>query len=95
MRVEFWLMRVLLHPGPMRRPVTLANIPDPRTLAQAMAHVERGELACLPDGCIAEPVEVFASEMAAHAARERLLRDKPASDFRVVLSHALDSGEVA
>lgn len=93
MVVEFWVMRVLLHPG-TRAAVRMSNL-SPADTVTAMAHVAAGELCCLPDGCIAEPVEVFRSELDAAAHREKLLSDKPGADFRVVLNSSLDGGERA
>ncbi len=92
MVLEFWLMRVLLHPGPMRKPVKVSHL-SPEEVQTYLAHVERGELTCLPDGCIAEPTEQFPTELAAHAARERMVKDRPSDDWRVVLNTSLDNGE--
>lgn len=84
MRVEFWVVEVICHyPGGPR--VRLDGL-DERTRAQAMCRVEAGELLCLPDGSIAEPVHVFAGEESAHRERERLMKRKPAADYRVVMS---------
>lgn len=94
MVVEFWLMRVLLHPGPMRTPLRLDEL-NPSERRTVLAHVERGEMTTLPDGCIAEPWEQYRAEMDAHLARERMVRDRPNDDWRVVLNSSLDSGEVA
>jgi hypothetical protein len=68
--VEYWVMRVVLHHG------------RPRT----MALVNRGTYAQLPDGSIAEPVEQCSTEHAAHEARERLKRDNPREDYRVIIN---------
>lgn len=92
--LEYWVMRVLLHPGPMKRQLMLKDL-DPNTRAVYLKHAERGELTCLPDGCIAEPIEQFASEMDAHAHREKLQRDNPTHDYRTVLNSSLDNNEVA
>lgn len=92
MVMEFWVMRVLLHPG--RRPLKLGEL-EGADRATVLAHVARGEMTCLPDGCIAEPWEQYRDEATAHAERERLVRDRPADDWRVVLNTSLDNGEVA
>ncbi len=94
MVVEFWVMRVLLHPGPLRKPVRQRDLTPPDR-QKYLAHVASGELTCLPDGCIAEPVEQYADELSAHAERERLQRDKPSEDYRVVLNTSLDNGEAS
>ena len=82
MIVEFWLVRVLLHRG--------RNSLPPR--AGVLAAISRGELACLPDGCIAEPVEQFAREELAHEACERRKADDPSSDYRVIINTSIDNG---
>lgn len=94
MVLEFWVMRVLLHPGPMRKQLKLADL-NPDDMKAFLAHVERGELTCLPDGCICEPVEQYKSQLDADAARERFVRDSPGADYRVVLNTSLDNGEAA
>lgn len=75
-------MRVLLHQGAR---VTLANMTPSASIA-VIACINTGSLALLPDNSIAEPVEVFASEMDAQAHREKMVRDNPGQDFRVVLN---------
>ena len=50
------------------------------------ALIASGQLALLPDDSIAEPVEVFTRELDAHAHREKLMRDNPGSDYRVILN---------
>lgn len=85
MILEFWVMRVLLHPGPMRRPVRLADM-TPATHLATMMLVNTGELCCMPDGCIAEPVEQYKDQEAAHAAREKLMADNPGADYRVAIN---------
>lgn len=78
-------MRVLLHPGPMRRPVKFGDM-TPAAHIATMILVNKGDLCCMPDGCIAEPVEVFAHEAQAHEHREQLLRDNPGEDYRVAIN---------
>lgn len=85
MVIEFWVMRVLLHPGPMRKPVKLDDMTPAARLTTLLA-VNRGALCCMPDGCICEPMEVFDTEGPAHVHREKLMRDNPGSDFRVALN---------
>ena len=85
MIVEFWVMRVLLHPGPMRRAVKLDAM-TPAAFLGTLALVSTGDLTCLPDGCIAEPVVCFDTEIDAHAHAEKLRTDEPSSDYRVVLN---------
>lgn len=94
MVTEYWVMRVLLHPGPVGRQLKLKDL-GPDDMRAYLAYCKTGELTCLPDGCIAEPVEQFAAELDAHAARERLAKDNPSGDYRVVLNTSLDNSEVA
>lgn len=54
--------------------------------ARAVAMVVANELVCLPDGCIAEPVEMFHEQEVAHQHRAKLLSDNPGQDYRVVLN---------
>lgn len=75
-------MRVLLHQG---RPAQL-TLMSPGAMVATVALITSGDLAMLPDGCIAEPVEVFDTEDVAHEHRKRMLRENPAEDFRVVLN---------
>lgn len=83
-RTEFWVMRVMLYQG---RPVQLSlDSMTPGAYVATQALVNTGSLALLPDGSIAEPVEVFDVELEAHAHRERLRRQYPGEDFRVVLN---------
>ena len=83
-RVEYWVMRVMLHQG---RPVQLSlDSMSPGAYVATLALVNTGSLATLPDGSIVEPVEVFESEVEAHAHRERLRHQYPREDFRVVLN---------
>jgi len=63
----------------------MRNLPD-NERPHAMALVVKGDLCCLPDSCIAEPVEVFSDQLAAEAHREKLAADMPSHDFRVVLN---------
>jgi hypothetical protein len=88
MVVEFWVMRVLLHPGPQRRPVTFNTLPN-NEHAAAMAHVARGDLTVLPDNSIAEPVEMFSSQLEADGHREQLQLAMPGEDFRVILNSSV------
>jgi len=83
-KAEFWVMRVLLHPG-AHRPVTLGDM-EAKAAVATLALVATGDLCCLPDGCIAEPVEVFTSELDARAHRVALRSDCPGEDFRIVLN---------
>jgi len=80
--VEYWVMRVMLHQG---RRVQL-DMMRPGAFIATIALVNTGDLVMLPDGSIAEPVEVFGVEMDAHARREKLMRDNPGSDYRVILN---------
>lgn len=79
---EFWVVRVLLHQG---RRVQLSMM-SPGAYVATVALITAGELMMLPDGSIAEPVEVRDAELDAHALREQLLRDNPGSDYRVVMN---------
>jgi len=84
-RVEFWVLRVILHPGPRRHPVHLNHM-DAAAKVTTLALLAIGKLCTLPSGCICEPVEVFDNEVDAHAYRERLATKHPDEDFRVILS---------
>jgi hypothetical protein len=78
-------MRVLLHPGPMRKPKKLSHFTAGDQIA-VMARVSRNELCVLPDDCIAEPVEVYEAQEVAHDMRNKLASDDPSNDYRVVLN---------
>lgn len=88
MRKDIWLCRVLVH-APQVKQMTLD------ALQPYYARVVAGELACLNDDSIVEPVEQFASEELAHDGRGRKLVDEPKTDWRVVVVYALDNGERA
>lgn len=79
---EYWVMRVMLHQG---RQVQL-NLLTPTSRASVQVAIDKGALALLPDNSIAEPVEVFAAEIDAHAYREALRKKHPNEDFRVILN---------
>lgn len=81
-RVEYWVMRVLLHQG---RPLQL-DLLAPGVRIAATKCIDAGTLAMLPDGCIVEPVEVFDEEARAHEHRALLVEKHPHDDFRVVLN---------
>lgn len=83
--MEFWLTRVLMHKGPVRRPRRVGDLND-AAQQTVMARIIGGELGTLPDGCIIEPVESFATEELAHAARLRKLVDEPDEDWRVIIN---------
>ncbi len=80
-----WLCRVLLHPGPVRKQMKLSDL-SARSHETVLAKVVNGELGTLPDGCIIEPVQSYATEVDATAARERAMVDSPNEDWRVVIS---------
>jgi len=75
-------MRVLLHQGV---PVQL-DLMTPGARIACEACIMTGTLAMLPDGSIAEPVEVFDAEEMAHEHRRQLVVKHPGVDFRVVIS---------
>lgn len=75
-------MRVLLHQG---RKVQL-DLLTPTSRADVQVNIDNGKLAVLPDGSIAEPVEVFDEELPAHSHREKLRAKHPGEDFRVILN---------
>lgn len=83
--ITYWVLKVLLHPGPAKRPVKLSEM-TPAATATTLALVAIGEYVCLPDGCIAEPVADFDNEVMAHEHRADLLNAWPESDFRVILA---------
>lgn len=80
---EVWLCRVLLHQG--HAGAKLAGLDEQAVLAKVIA----GELGCLPDGAIVEPVQSFRTEPEAAAERERRMRDAPGEDWRVVITMAV------
>lgn len=80
---EYWVMRVLYHNGAQLSLDAASALP---IAAQVQSCIERGTLALLADSVIAEPVEVFDSELDARAHREQLLRQHPTTDFRVILN---------
>lgn len=82
---EYWVMRVMLHQG---RKVQLDLLTE-TSRATVQVEIDRGALALLPDGSIAEPVEVFSDELDAHAHREALRKKHPDEDFRVILNSSV------
>lgn len=78
-------MRVLLHPGPMRHEVKMGDL-VPAEKRHVVGLIEAGELLCLPDGCIAEPVEVFDSQESCAVHCEKMKRDDAGSDYRLVIT---------
>jgi hypothetical protein len=76
-------MRVLLHQG--RVPVQLSMM-TPGAFIATTALIASGSLACLPDGSICEPVEVFDQEPDAHTHRAQLAAKHPGEDFRVIMN---------
>lgn len=85
MHVEYWLCKVLLHPGPLRRRLNVADL-NGQAHEAVLCKVINGELGTLPDGCIVEPVSGFRTEAEAHAERARRVVDEPAQDWRVIAS---------
>lgn len=83
--ITYWVLKVLLHPGPPKRPVRFEEM-SPAAQATTLALVAVGEYVCLPDGCIAEPVADFDNEPMAHEHRTFLLAQWPGSDFRVIMA---------
>lgn len=81
---NYWVMRVMLHEG-KKVQLSLAFM-SPGALEATTALINTGELALMPDGSIAEPVEGYLEEHNAHAAREKLQAQYPAEDFRVVIT---------
>ncbi len=88
MGCEVWLCRVLLHPGPLRQRMRIGDL-TPQAHEAVLAKIVAGELGTLPDGCIVEPVSSHPSESDAAAARVRAMHDKPADDWRVVITMAV------
>lgn len=87
-KAEFWVMRVLLLDGVIgaKRPIKFGELTDESKRLMTAA-VQAGKLCILPDGCIAEPVEVFDDdEERAHAFRVSVAMMHPADDFRVVMN---------
>jgi hypothetical protein len=87
--IEYWVMRVMLHPGPPPVQLRLEHM-SPGAAVATLALLHAGDLALLPDGCICEPVEIFDrmdghDEEKAHELRARLVRDTGA-DYRVILN---------
>jgi hypothetical protein len=78
MKAEYWVMRVVLHRGPMAaRQLTLPTV---------QAHIQSGALALHPDGHIMEPVEVYTEPEPAHEHQAKLQRQDPDGDYRVILN---------
>lgn len=91
-RTEFWVAKVLLHP-PQTRQLEM-NIGTPagdERHAAMQARIDAGTVFLLPDMCIAEPVQMFAEEFAAHAERTKRMRDETGSDYRVIVSSEVAS----
>jgi hypothetical protein len=86
--MEIWLCKVLLHPGPLRRPLMAQQLNE-RSHQIVMAKIISGELGTLPDGCIVEPVSSHATEALANDERMRKLVDAPNEDWRVVITMAV------
>lgn len=80
---EYWVMRVLYHNGAQLSLDAASALP---IASQVMSCIERGALALLADNVIAEPVEVFESELDARAHRAQLMKQHPTTDFRVILN---------
>lgn len=78
MRQDIWLCRVLVR-GPRVAQLSMD------ALQSYYAKVSTGDLACLQDGAIVEPVQQFETEGLAQLARERKLVDEPNTDWRVVV----------
>lgn len=78
-------MRVLMHPGPANRPVRLEHL-QAEDSERATRLITAGDLACLPDGCIAEPMEVFRTQQEAEEHMLKLARDNPGQEYRVTLN---------
>ncbi len=85
---EVWLCRVLLHPGPVRRQLKLADL-NARSHEAVLAKIVSGEFGALPDGCIVEPVQSYRTESEAAAARVQAMHDRPDEDWRVVVTMAV------
>jgi hypothetical protein len=83
--MEYWLCRVLLHPGPLRRRLNVADL-APGAHEAVFTKIINGELGTLPDGCIVEPVSGFRTEEEAHGERARRVVDEPSQDWRVIVS---------
>ena len=83
--ITYWVLKVLLHPGPTKRPVRFDEMTPAAHVTMTMLLIA-GEYVLLPDGCIAEPVADFDNEPMAHEHRNDLLASWPESDFRVVMA---------
>lgn len=83
--VEYWVVRVALHKGRKhaRQPDLLIGVTEEGI--EGCAYVEDGFI-LLPDGNIAETIEMHAEEPAAHEHRERLRKQYPGEDFRVIMN---------
>lgn len=86
MTLEFWVVRVLMHRGPVKGPMRVGD--NTRELPSGViARVVAGELACIPpDNVIAEPLACFANQLEADEDRDRRARDDAAGDYRVILN---------
>jgi hypothetical protein len=86
-------MRVLLHQGHQgvigaRAAIKLSDMMPGHQVA-TLVSIAAGKFCLLPDGCIAEPAEVFDRQEDAHSHRDQLAREYPSEDFRVVLNSSV------
>ncbi len=63
-----------------QRPPTMQEAKELRRLFEAGAIFE------MPDGALAEPMEVFDEEAQAREHRAKLLRERPLAEFKVILN---------
>lgn len=90
--IEYWVLRVRRYKkGPLAGHRVRYHDMTLTDQLLTMALVDKGSLCILPDGCLAEPVEGYTLETDADVRREKLARDNPGEDYRVVLTTPLAS----
>jgi hypothetical protein len=82
---EFWVMRVVLHRG--HHAALQTDLLSGVAATGEVCSVNASDgFVLLPDAAIAEPIEVFDDEHAAHLHREIMRAKHPGEDFRVILN---------
>lgn len=79
-------MRVLLHQGPRGCVPVQLDMMTPGARIACEVCINTGTLAMLPDGSIAEPVEVFDTDVEAREHRTQMLAKWPELDLRIILN---------
>lgn len=82
---EIWLCKVLMHPGPPYGPMRAQDL-NADSHQGVMLKIVSGDLGCLSDGCIVEPIQAYATEALAVADRDVYAARDASQDYRVVLT---------